>query len=308
MTAAPPTATTIISDTGGSCPAAAAHVPAVRTGGAAAPQWSSPPPLPPAEAQARTCKYEGASIGSAQGPNYLCDSKPILPLTTDKASVQTMIQGLIAKGGTNILEGLMWGWRVLSPEAPFTEGREYTDAENTKYLVLMTDGENWHQAMSNHNKSSYHSFGYAVKGRLGTTYTNTALVNQMNTKTLAACANAKAAGIKVYTVAFRLERRRHAGDAGELRLGRDLCLQGEQRRGAGAGVRIDCARDCQAAHRRLTQRARIATRSARTCAQQSAGSPSLPAPARLGAIRQLTPHRWQAVGALGRSGTRAGER
>jgi hypothetical protein len=59
--------------------------------------------------------------------------------------------------------------------------------------------------MSNHNKSSYHSFGYAVKGRLGTTYTNTALVNQMNTKTLAACTNAKAAGIKVYTVAFRLD-------------------------------------------------------------------------------------------------------
>ena len=88
---------------------------------------------PPAEAQARTCKYEGASIGSAQGPNYLCDSKPILPLTTDKASVVTMIQGLIAKGGTNILEGLMWGWRVLSPEAPFTEGRAYNDAENTKY-------------------------------------------------------------------------------------------------------------------------------------------------------------------------------
>ena len=69
----------------------------------------------------------------------------------------------------------------------------------------MTDGENWHQAMSNHNKSSYHSFGYAVKGRLGTTYTTTALVNQMNTKTLAACANARAAGIKVYTVAFRLD-------------------------------------------------------------------------------------------------------
>ena len=55
----------------------------------------------------------------------------------------------------------MWGWRVLSPEPPFTEGRDYTDPENTKYLVLMTDGENWHQAMSNHNKSSYHSFGYA---------------------------------------------------------------------------------------------------------------------------------------------------
>jgi len=191
-------------DYGGSCPAPPSTC--LRTGRRGrCLEWSQPPPLPPAEAQARTCKYEGASIGSAQGPNYLCDAKPILPLTTNKASVVTMVQGLIAKGGTNILEGLMWGWRVLSPEEPFTEGRAYDDPENAKYLVLMTDGENWHQAMSNHNKSSYHSFGYAVKGRLGTTYTNTALVNQMNAKTLAACTNAKAAGIKVYTVAFRLD-------------------------------------------------------------------------------------------------------
>ena len=36
----------------------------------------------------------------------------------------------------------MWGWRVLSPTAPFTEGRAYTANDNKKILVLMTDGEN----------------------------------------------------------------------------------------------------------------------------------------------------------------------
>src|SRR5262249_21439031 len=56
-----------------------------------------------------------------------------------------------------------------------------------------------------HNKSSYHSFGYASNQRLGKTYTTSALVTQMNTKTLAACENAKGVGIKVYTIAFRLE-------------------------------------------------------------------------------------------------------
>jgi Flp pilus assembly protein TadG len=193
-----------LSDTGGSCPVPPVTCLQTNWRGNCT-LWSQPPPLAPAEAQARICKYAGASIGSAQGPNYLCDSKPILPLTTDKASVQSMIQGLIAKGGTNIFEGLMWGWRVLSPEEPFTEGRSYSNAENTKYLILMTDGENWHQARSNHNKSTYHSFGYAANGRLGTTYTTAALISQMNTKTLAACTNAKAAGIKVYTVAFRLD-------------------------------------------------------------------------------------------------------
>lgn len=191
-------------DSGGSCPVPPRVCLHTNWKGVCT-SWSQPPPIPAAEAQARTCKYAGAYIGSAQGPNYLCDSQPVMPLTTSKASVQTMISGLTAKGGTNILEGLMWGWRVVSPEEPFTEGRPYDDKENTKYIILMTDGENWHQAMSNHNKSTYHSFGYAAKGRLGTTYTTSALLAQMNAKTLAACTNAKAAGIKVYTVAFRLD-------------------------------------------------------------------------------------------------------
>jgi Flp pilus assembly protein TadG len=191
-------------DYGGSCPAPPPTCVKFSKKGSCS-QWSDPPVLSPTEAQARVCKYEGASIGSVQGPNYLCDSAPILPLTKDKSSVISLIQGMQAKGGTNILEGLMWGWRVLSPEPPFTEGKPYDDQDNDKFLLLMTDGENWHQARSNHNKSSYHSFGYASNKRLGSTYTNSALISQMNAKTLAACANAKAAGIKVYTIAFRLE-------------------------------------------------------------------------------------------------------
>jgi hypothetical protein len=69
----------------------------------------------------------------------------------------------------------------------------------------MTDGENNHQAAANHNKSIYHAFGYASNGRLGSTATSSALIGQMNSKTRAACENAKAAGINVYTIAFRLE-------------------------------------------------------------------------------------------------------
>jgi Flp pilus assembly protein TadG len=191
-------------DYGGSCPAPPSTCLNYNWKGNCT-SWSQPPVLTPAEAQARVCKYQGASIGSAQGPNYLCDTKAILPLTSDKGAVNALIQTLQAKGGTNILEGVMWGWRTLSPELPFTEGRAFSDKENIKYLILMTDGENWHQARSNHNKSTYHAFGYAAKGRLGTTVTTTALVQEMNAKTQAACTNAKAAGIKVYTIAFRLE-------------------------------------------------------------------------------------------------------
>ena len=191
-------------DYGGSCPAPPPTCLEYKKSGSCK-TWSQPPVLDPAAAQARVCKYQDASIGSVQGPNYLCDSLPILPLTKDKSTVISLVQSMQAKGGTNIMEGVMWGWRVLSPDVPFTEGRSFNDKENIKYLIVMTDGENWHQARSNHNQSSYHAFGYAAKGRLGTTYTNPALISQMNTKTLAACTNAKAAGIKVYTIAFRLE-------------------------------------------------------------------------------------------------------
>jgi Flp pilus assembly protein TadG len=191
-------------DYGGSCPAPPPQCLAYKSNGNCK-SWSQAPVLSPKDAQSRVCKYLGASITSGQGPNYLCDSLPILPLTSDKSAVISLVQTLQAKGGTNILEGVMWGWRVLSPEPPFTEGKAYDDPDNDKFLIVMTDGENWHQARSNHNKSSYHSFGYASNGRLGTTYTTSNLVSQMSTKTLAACQNAKAAGIKVYTIAFRLE-------------------------------------------------------------------------------------------------------
>jgi Flp pilus assembly protein TadG len=192
-----------LSDTGGRCVAPTPTCVHMSRRGRCT-SWSTPT-LPAAEAQARTCKYDGGSVASASGPNALCDSRPILPLTEHKSAVATVLAQMRAKGSTNILDGLMWGWRVLSPEEPFTQGRPYSDPENSKYLILMTDGQNNHQAAANHNKSNYHAFGYASNGRLGVTATSTALIGQMNNKTRAACENAKAAGITVYTVAFRLE-------------------------------------------------------------------------------------------------------
>ena len=193
-----------LSDTGGGCSAPPQTCQRSNRRGRCT-SWSTPA-LPAAQAQARTCKYDGAVIVSASGPNAFCDAAPILPLSESKGAVPDAIGQMQAKGSTNMLEGLMWGWRVLSPEEPFTHGRPYSDRENTKYLILLTGGENTHQAMSNHNNSIYHAFGYASNGRLGAGSSSAALISQMNSKTRAACANAKAAGITIYTIAFRLER------------------------------------------------------------------------------------------------------
>ena len=144
-------------------------------------QWG-PEPIPPATAQARTCKYEGATPSGA-GPNSNCTTQAIQPLTYYKSDVTGTIDLMQANGNTNIGEGVMWGWRVLSPELPFTEGRSWDDHNNQKFMIVMTDGENTYQTYNNHNRSSYGAFAYAVKGRLGDSYVQSALVAQMNAKT-----------------------------------------------------------------------------------------------------------------------------
>jgi hypothetical protein len=134
------TPTTILSDTGGRCVAPTPTCVHMSRRGRCT-SWSTPA-LPASEAQARTCKYDGGSVAAAPGPNALCDSRAILPLTEHKSAVEAVLTQMRAKGSTNILDGRMWGWRMLSPEEPLTEGRPYSDPENNMYLILMTDGEN----------------------------------------------------------------------------------------------------------------------------------------------------------------------
>ncbi len=153
--------------------------------------------------QNRTCKYSNATAASGYGPNYLCVSQAITPLTGTRATLDTAINGLAANGDTNIMEGMMWGWRVLSPGAPFTEGKSYTAPNNRKVIVLMTDGVNNFNGVNNPNMSYYFTYGFAKDGRIGqTTSNNTTLQNLLDTKTLSACTNAKASGILIYTIGF----------------------------------------------------------------------------------------------------------
>jgi Flp pilus assembly protein TadG len=192
-------------DSGGSCPDLRTCKKKNKRGNCV--EWNPPPPIDPAVAQARTCKYDlGVPDTSKPGPNLGCTTAPVLPLTSTKGDIEAAIDSMVASGNTNIPEGLMWGWRLLSPEAPYTEGRAAGEGDNNKIIVLMTDGENnLGGGYSNQNLSRYTAFGYAAKGRIGTTYTQTGFRNQLNTKLETACTNAKAAGMKIYTIAFRLE-------------------------------------------------------------------------------------------------------
>lgn len=143
--------------------------------------------------------------GIPAGPNFMCTTKALLPLTTNKAVVKAKINEMEAQGATSIMEGAMWGWRTISPGAPFTEGRPYNTENNQKVLVLMTDGQNTYYPNSKFVKSWYDVYGYVARAGLGTSSTNSATLTQaMNDRTKLACDNMKAAKVIIYTVAFQI--------------------------------------------------------------------------------------------------------
>lgn len=111
----------------------------------------------------------------------------ILPLTSSKSSVETMISKMKASGETYIPAGLTWGHRVISSGAPFTEGETITKVraeDGKKAIVLMTDGENVKSASyPRHNGNN---------------------VNTANGKTIENCDEVKAQGIELYTIAFEV--------------------------------------------------------------------------------------------------------
>ncbi len=112
-------------------------------------------------------------------------SNEVTDLTTDETALTTAIDALSASGNTYIGAGLTWGWRMVSPDAPFTQGVAYGDMAKTstsKYVILMTDGENTRAPSYPAHDSSSNS-----------------LANNLTTEI---CTNIKASNIKVFTVAF----------------------------------------------------------------------------------------------------------
>ncbi|MCX7356859.1 MAG: pilus assembly protein [Alphaproteobacteria bacterium] len=170
------------------------------------------------------------SAPDTRGPNRGCPT-PIVPLTSDEGVVQTNIAAMRhwSGGGTNQAEGLAWGWRVLSPGAPFTEGEPFNSARDNvrKVIVLMSDGENTNvgsDVVMSSDYSAYNHLGlwrdYAsggllnqliggiLRGILPPQYrrninSSSSYVTYVNNREAALCTNIKNAGIEIYTVIFR---------------------------------------------------------------------------------------------------------
>ncbi len=82
------------------------------------------------------------------GPNKGCPG-PLLPLSNSREEVWNYLQGItvVDGNGTITATGLQWGWRVISPGAPFSESQQgvpiadYDDIDWEKAIIVLTDGD-----------------------------------------------------------------------------------------------------------------------------------------------------------------------
>jgi len=175
------------------------------------------------EAQERLCKYIGVNLshsGAFRGPNVDC-GKPMLPLTNQRSPIVNSIRAMVASGGTNIHMGAMWGWHTLSPHEPFPAA-DYEDDDVSKVMILMTDGENTPYPITNNNNNNpngswlFSAYGHPVNNQLSMNNTSdredglirlgkrlwglNPLKAEMDRRLEETCSNAKAAGIRIYSI------------------------------------------------------------------------------------------------------------
>ncbi len=118
-------------------------------------------------------------------PGANCESSSlsrVQPLTTNWASLRSSVSAMTPAGCTNITSGVVWGAATLSPGAPFSEAAAASTPRLTKYMIVLTDGNNTMNRFFT-NRTCWDSNSSAI-----------------NPKTRSACDDAKAAGIKIYTI------------------------------------------------------------------------------------------------------------
>ncbi len=122
-----------------------------------------------------------------------CLSHGITALQNVKTDTLTAINELQSPTGTtNIPEGLAWAWRVLVPEAPFTQAEVDPPGRRTQAIVLLTDGENY--GGSGDGYKTVFGYGSSAQGPVDGP--------GMNKRLEDVAAAIKAQGILIYTIQF----------------------------------------------------------------------------------------------------------
>ena len=165
-----------------------------------------------------TGKYDGTPMNPqsaifTRGPNSGCSEQAVIPLQGSIDHIRRAVRDFRNPQGygTDHLMGLMWGWRVLSPGAPYTEGAPYNDGETRKILIMMTDGELVVGGTSAHlrtpQRSYYTGFGYAYEARRSVGDVP-ALNNIVRRDMAVACESMHDLGIEIFAVTYSMNDRR----------------------------------------------------------------------------------------------------
>jgi Flp pilus assembly protein TadG len=104
-------------------------------------------------------------------------------LTDEFADITDQLSLMTPYAWTHIALGVEFGYHMLSPNAPYTQGAAYDDGETEKFMVVLTDG-------------------MQTEPGFGPGTTRTVAQGEANLERL--CANAKADGITIITMAFDL--------------------------------------------------------------------------------------------------------
>jgi len=115
--------------------------------------------------------------------NHIGRNLKVRPLSTDHQQMKDYLDLMQPKGNTHISLGLEFGWQLVSPNAPFTEGVAYDTNGTKKFIVLLTDGA---QTTKGHGPSNSYKVSKA----------------EQNLEDL--CENVKDKNVYVVTVAFDL--------------------------------------------------------------------------------------------------------
>ncbi len=118
-----------------------------------------------------------------------CLSHGITRLTDQRTNIEDAINDLTSpKGHTNIAQGLVWAWRVVSPSEPFADADPFPTGLHERAIVLLTDGQQY----GGHDDGYDEEFGEDEDaGERG-----------MDARLLAIAENVKASGIKIYVIQF----------------------------------------------------------------------------------------------------------
>lgn len=155
--------------------------------------------------QERLCKYSATTSGTGS-PNDDCPTNPLTPLTSTKSTVLSAINAMSPQGYTNIHQGAIWGYHMLTPTEPLTQAKSF-EASTSKVMIIMTDGENTidgYDAGTGKARTML-AYGYPINGRLfSDEYPNPSsdaeITAAMDSRTQETCTNAKKSGITIYTI------------------------------------------------------------------------------------------------------------